>query len=196
MTTAEAAVRLGMKPRSVTTMIEKGYINARKHGRDWDISQEEVDRYNRERRPRGRPSGRETMLKRMGVTFDKSGHASYGGMTTDPYGTLSFTIGTGDDFHCFDYLALPGGYIALHAVVNSETASFIQDASYAIVPLGEAQATIETMIEAAWDWCREGEVFRETSAQDDPTPDEQESQQNADRLRTAIMRVAGANTLE
>lgn len=55
-TTIEAATLLGIDPRSVRAFINRGLIAATKHGRDWLITQDEIDRYNRERRHVGRPS--------------------------------------------------------------------------------------------------------------------------------------------
>lgn len=47
---------------------------------------------------------------------------------TDPYGHLEFCIGSADDFWCFDYHTHKDNTITLHAVINSETGSFIMDA--------------------------------------------------------------------
>lgn len=58
LTVPQAATLLGLKPRSVRKFIERGMIKGEKRGRDWFISQEEVDRYNRERRKPGPQPGR------------------------------------------------------------------------------------------------------------------------------------------
>ena len=55
LTTAEAADRLGVKPRSVVQFIKRGLIAATKHGRDYAIDEAEIERYERERRPAHRP---------------------------------------------------------------------------------------------------------------------------------------------
>lgn len=55
MTTSEAADRLGIKARSVVQLIKRGLITATKHGRDYWIESDEVERYASERRPAGRP---------------------------------------------------------------------------------------------------------------------------------------------
>lgn len=55
LTTKETADRLGIKPRSVVALIKRGLLTATKHGRDYSIATEEVDRYERERRPQHRP---------------------------------------------------------------------------------------------------------------------------------------------
>lgn len=55
MTTREAADRLGIKPRSVVWAIKQGLIAATKHGRDYWIEADEVERYAVERRAQHRP---------------------------------------------------------------------------------------------------------------------------------------------
>jgi excisionase family DNA binding protein len=55
MTTAEAADRLGIKPRSVVWLIKEGRIVATKRGRDYWIETDEVERYAIERRAQHRP---------------------------------------------------------------------------------------------------------------------------------------------
>lgn len=55
LTTAEAAGRLGIKPRSVNWLIKHGHIAATKHGRDYAIDADEVERYAAQRRPQHRP---------------------------------------------------------------------------------------------------------------------------------------------
>lgn len=53
--TADAAERLGIKPRSVVQLIKRGVLAAEKRGRDYWIEDAEVERYARERRPAHRP---------------------------------------------------------------------------------------------------------------------------------------------
>lgn len=78
---------------------------------------------------------------------------------TDPYHHLTFAIGSGDDFVCFDYADMPDGRIRLHAVLNSETGSFIQDfETPAEVPATEAADYARGLVDAAMDWCGENEV--------------------------------------
>lgn len=55
LTTAEAAARLGLQPVTLRKYIKDGTIKAAKHGRDWFISTDEVDRYQQERKPAHRP---------------------------------------------------------------------------------------------------------------------------------------------
>lgn len=57
-TAKEAAPLLGISPGSVRAFIKRGTIAATKRGRDWFITQDEIDRYNRERRAPGSPKGR------------------------------------------------------------------------------------------------------------------------------------------
>jgi hypothetical protein len=76
---------------------------------------------------------------------------------TDPYGHLEFAIGTDDDFHCFDYAELPNGQVKLHAVINSETGSFIQDGSVNTVDKCDAPQVALGMIDDALEWLEEDE---------------------------------------
>lgn len=55
LTTHEAADRLGLTARSVARLIKRGVIAAQKRGRDYLIDEVEVARYERERKPVGRP---------------------------------------------------------------------------------------------------------------------------------------------
>ncbi len=55
MTTKEAAALLGLQTKSVTRYIERGIIKAVKHGRDYWIEPEEVDRFRQQRRKPGHP---------------------------------------------------------------------------------------------------------------------------------------------
>jgi len=75
---------------------------------------------------------------------------------TSPYGSLMFAIGSGDDFHCFDYATLPDGRVVLHAVVNSETGGFIQGAGYEAAPPTEAVEVAVGFVDAAMSWLYDG----------------------------------------
>ncbi len=55
MTTDEAARRLGLARSTIIDYCRLGMLAATKPGRDWWIEPAEVERYGRERRPRGRP---------------------------------------------------------------------------------------------------------------------------------------------
>jgi excisionase family DNA binding protein len=55
LTTKQAADRLGIKARSVVQLIKRGLLSAEKHGRDYSILPEEIERYLKERRPQHRP---------------------------------------------------------------------------------------------------------------------------------------------
>lgn len=55
LTTREVAERLAINTSRVRQLIIRGQLKAEKHGRDWMIKAEEVERYKRERRPVGRP---------------------------------------------------------------------------------------------------------------------------------------------
>ena len=54
-TTSEAALLLGVQPKTVTRYIERKVIQAEKRGRDYLISQESLERFKQERRKAGRP---------------------------------------------------------------------------------------------------------------------------------------------
>lgn len=83
------------------------------------------------------------------VTFERE---------TDPYGHLTYAVGTDDDFTCFDYVISDCKQFArLHAVINSETGSFIQNASDPVeVPLNEAVAVAQNMVDEAIEWLHAG----------------------------------------
>lgn len=55
LTTTEAAKILNLQPRTIRSHIERSVIAAEKKGRDYLISQEEIERFQRERRGRGKP---------------------------------------------------------------------------------------------------------------------------------------------
>lgn len=131
-----------------------------------------------------------------GIEFDRDVGVIFNGETTDPYGLLAWTIGSDDDFYCFDYLVLPGGYIAIHSVINSETGSFIMDGDYEIAPYEQAHVIAAQMIDRAWTWCYDNAVFIVRRPTDDGegerTGDEQASQESADRFLEAIKNEQGA----
>lgn len=82
---------------------------------------------------------------------------------TDPYGHLMWCIGSGDDFWCFDYHEMPDGKIKIHAVINSETGSFIMNAEEpVIVPKDQAVAEAKRLVDEAVTWCVENEVEHDT----------------------------------
>ncbi len=82
---------------------------------------------------------------------------------TSPYGHLEFAVGSGDDFWCFDYAKVNAGprgkFVVLHATINSETGSFIMDASYELLPINttaEEKAAVAVafdMVGRALIWC-------------------------------------------
>lgn len=58
MIVREAAAKLGVSEGTVRQQIAAGSLRAEKHGRDWWIEAEEVERYQREHR--GRPGRRKS----------------------------------------------------------------------------------------------------------------------------------------
>lgn len=87
---------------------------------------------------------------------------------TSPYGHLEFAIGSGDDFHCFDYEKIDAGprglFMVLHGTVNSETGSFIENAGYEVLPVNtmaqESAAVCAAfgLMDEALEWCSWNEV--------------------------------------
>lgn len=55
ITTTEVASLLGITPRTVQRHIKAGHLKATKYGRDFLITQEELERFKQERKPVGRP---------------------------------------------------------------------------------------------------------------------------------------------
>jgi len=69
------------------------------------------------------------------LPVDEYNHLAIEDAKTDPYGSLEFAVGSGDDFVCFDYSIFDydgGRYCALHSVLNSETGHFIEDFRYEV----------------------------------------------------------------
>ncbi|MEA4856116.1 MAG: helix-turn-helix domain-containing protein [Solidesulfovibrio sp.] len=54
LTTIQAAEILGIRSETVRQQIQAGRLSAVKHGRDWFIDPDELDRYRRERQQNGR----------------------------------------------------------------------------------------------------------------------------------------------
>lgn len=50
LTLTEAATLLGLSPITLRIQVRNGKLKAVKRGRDWHVSQKEVDRYGRENR--------------------------------------------------------------------------------------------------------------------------------------------------
>jgi excisionase family DNA binding protein len=58
LTTEEAASRLGITTRAVVKLCKEGKLDARKHGRDWDITPDSVQAYQENRpKPGPKPKG-------------------------------------------------------------------------------------------------------------------------------------------
>lgn len=58
LTTREAAAVLGVQPRTVNQYIQRGQLQAVKHGRDLFITEAELERFQRERPKLGWPKGK------------------------------------------------------------------------------------------------------------------------------------------
>jgi excisionase family DNA binding protein len=59
LTTIQAGEMLNVSRKMIIKLINEGRITAEKLGRDYVISRDEVERYQRERKPAGRPSASE-----------------------------------------------------------------------------------------------------------------------------------------
>ncbi len=77
---------------------------------------------------------------------------------TNPYGSLYFAVGSGDDFYCFDYAVLSTGKVAVHVTLNSETGSFIQDEHYGIHSKREAAYELRGWVDNAITWVYDNNV--------------------------------------
>ena len=77
---------------------------------------------------------------------------------TNPYGSLHYAIGSGDDFWCFDYAKLVDGRVIVHSTINSETGGFIMRGEHEVVPENEAPDVAMGMIDQAITWCCENDV--------------------------------------
>lgn len=107
--------------------------------------------------------------KKTGYPMDEYGHhldpndkrGDEARELTSPYGSLEYAIGSGDDFHCFDFAILEKGkkkWVALHSVINSETGSFIMDGSYEVVTPEEAPNVALGMIDQAMEWVHDNRM--------------------------------------
>jgi len=65
-TTEEAAALLNIKPVTVRAHIARGNLTAELKGRDYLISQDEIERFKREKRKAGNPRRKEKDLQGVG----------------------------------------------------------------------------------------------------------------------------------
>lgn len=79
---------------------------------------------------------------------------------TDPYGHISWAVGSDDDFVCFDYyVERRTKRVLLHAVVNSETGHFVQDfIKPTWVAFATAPEAARDMVNSGVEWCIENGV--------------------------------------
>jgi hypothetical protein len=87
---------------------------------------------------------------------------------TNPYGFLEYAVGSGDDFHCFDFRRINAGprgrFIILDATINSETGHFIESGGYNVLPCNtkeDQRAALDCALGYvcnAIDWCGYNEV--------------------------------------
>ncbi len=89
------------------------------------------------------------------------------GTDIDPYGTVQWSVGDEDDFICFDHAILNDGSVILGSVLNSESASFIENFIYTHAEAYEALAAAEEMLREAQHWCTLNGVDTEGSNGDE-----------------------------
>lgn len=73
LTTKESAAELNIQPRSVKKLCQRGILKAEKIGRDWLIEEEEVERYQAQRKPAGRPKQPNEALYNTAATAPQEG---------------------------------------------------------------------------------------------------------------------------
>jgi hypothetical protein len=75
---------------------------------------------------------------------------------------VEFSIGSSDDFHCFDYAIIidttGGKWLVLHSTINSKTGGFIEDGSYRVISFQDYDSDALGMVREALEWCRINEV--------------------------------------
>lgn len=89
------------------------------------------------------------------------------GTDINPFGTLNWTLGSADDFVCFDYAILGDGTMVLGSEVTSESSSFTREFRYVHVDVPDALVEAEEMVSKAREWCEENEVNTEESNEDE-----------------------------
>jgi hypothetical protein len=87
---------------------------------------------------------------------------------TSPYGHLYYATGSGDDFVCYDFGVINAGprgmFAVLHATPNSETASFIEEFEYAVLPCNSMEQKKDVirlairLVDHALEWCEHNRV--------------------------------------
>jgi hypothetical protein len=86
---------------------------------------------------------------------------------TYPYGSLSYAVGSQDDFICFGFNliegfsrngARAGQWLVMHSVINSETGGFIQDEGYQVIAMFDYDRDELGVVSRALDWCAENGV--------------------------------------
>jgi hypothetical protein len=76
---------------------------------------------------------------------------------TNPYGSLQYAIGSGNDFLCMDHAFISRNgkqWVVLHASRNSESGpgGYLEGAGYKIVPLGpKVQGVVFSMMDGAFE---------------------------------------------
>ncbi len=85
----------------------------------------------------------------------------------DPYGNLSYVVGSSDDFICFDFSialnpeahGIGDDFLVVKATVNSETGGFIQDFGKWVICTGDSPVNeLTDIVCEAFNWCLENGV--------------------------------------
>ena len=85
----------------------------------------------------------------------------------DPYGNLSYVVGSSDDFICFDFSialnpeahGIGDDFLIVKATVNSETGGFIQEFGKWVISTGDSpQNELTDIVCEAFNWCIENRV--------------------------------------
>lgn len=89
------------------------------------------------------------------------------GTDINPFGMLNWTLGSADNFICFDYAVLRDGTVVLGSDVTSDSSCFTEAFRYVHVDVPNALAEAEEMVSEAREWCEENEVNTEESNEDE-----------------------------
>ena len=86
--------------------------------------------------------------------FEKGRESRHGmpSCNTDPIGRDLWSMGTVENFICFDWCRNRNSDITNHAVVKSESSRAAEDFDKVTTPMNKAGARAHSMVQAAWDW--------------------------------------------
>lgn len=70
-------------------------------------------------------------------------------LPTDPYEHITWAVGSDDDFICFDHGVADDGRVVIHAVINSETAHYIESFAMTWCPPEQAVRAAQGIVDRA-----------------------------------------------